>query len=391
MVRLSKFVSLWLGLCLCLALSMSAGAATLSQNGKGDLLLYPVYIAGDGVKTTFHVVNTDTNSSVVAKVVLRSGKYSQEVLDFLIYLSPNDKFSATISYEDGKYVLTSTDDSFCASDGTCASELNPFKFTLKEPCEGLTNDYAGLGYIEVISAGSVDLPKESDGTVNKSDIVKEYWNNWQNFKTGGDIVDSLTGYAEVVLPGPDYSGYQAVAIANYGNNNQLTVSSETKLGDGAITALGDINQSGSLENILAKNNLVVPVSKEAVAIPVVTFPTKLSSCPYLVNGQSTVDNLGPFFAGGDDNTTYTISYYDMSEHSTIEQNPIVSPVPKEAPNTLPDELNLLIVDYPFTNSGGWFKINFKKDVPGAPLVGVVAEFTENGFSFIPYAYDVPQP
>ncbi len=360
---------------------MQATAATVDPGGKGDLLIYPLYIAGDGIQTNFYVTNTSDDQSVVAKVVLRSHKYSQEVLDFLIYLSPHDVFSATISYEDGKYVLTSTDDSFCTTGGDCASETNPFRFELAEPCNGQADDSASYGYIEIIEAGNIGTDvtgKNTDGSVNKKKIVDAYWDNFANFKTGLDATDTLTGYAEVVFPGYDYAAYPATAIADYGNLGQLTVTSETKLGDNAVTTLAQI------ETLLGKNSLVVPVSEseKAIAIPVLTFPTKLSSCP---DANGNVTNTGPFFAGGDDNTTYELTYYDLSENTTIEKNPIVSPVPKEEPNTLPEEVNIMVYDFPF-NAGGWTKVKFTK-VDNAPVIGLVAEFTENGYTFLPVAYD----
>jgi len=356
---------------------MQATAATVDPGGKGDLLIYPLYIAGDGIQTNFYVTNTSDDQSVVAKVVLRSHKYSQEVLDFLIYLSPHDVFSATISYKDGKYVLTSTDDSFCTTDGVCASETNPFEFELTEPCDGKADDSASYGYIEIIEAGSVGTDvtgKNTDGSVDKKDIVDAYWDNFANFKTGLDAADTLTGYAEVVFPGYDYAAYPATAIKDYGNRDQLGVTLPTTLGKHSETSLGD------LDSLLAKNSLVVPVSENAIAIPVLTFPTKLSSCPD--NGN--VTNTGPFFAGGDDNTTYELTYYDLSENTTIEKNPIVSPVPKEEPNTLPEEVNIMVYDFPF--NAGWTKVKFTK-VDNAPVIGLVAEFTENGYTFLPVAYD----
>ncbi|MFZ0451051.1 MAG: hypothetical protein WAL98_17580, partial [Desulfatiglandaceae bacterium] len=54
---------------------------TVAQSMQGDLLFYPVYAAGSGLQTKFTVINSSDTYSVVAKVVLRSHKYSQEVFD----------------------------------------------------------------------------------------------------------------------------------------------------------------------------------------------------------------------------------------------------------------------------------------------------------------------
>ena len=74
-----------------------ANHVTVAPNYKGDLLIYPVYAALDGLDTNFTVINTSNVQSTVVKVVFRSWKNSLELLDFLIYLSPNDVFKCTLS------------------------------------------------------------------------------------------------------------------------------------------------------------------------------------------------------------------------------------------------------------------------------------------------------
>jgi hypothetical protein len=49
-----------------------------------------VYLANDKFSTNVVIVNTSTNTAVKAKVVLRSAVNSQEVLDFICYLTPSD-------------------------------------------------------------------------------------------------------------------------------------------------------------------------------------------------------------------------------------------------------------------------------------------------------------
>jgi len=104
-------------------------AVSVSPNEKGDLMFFPVYYALDGIETNINIINTSDTESVVAKIIVRSHKYSIEVLDFLIYLTPNDVFKATLKYEGGKYYLVSSDDSLCvgtsASDMMCATAAIP--------------------------------------------------------------------------------------------------------------------------------------------------------------------------------------------------------------------------------------------------------------------------
>lgn len=56
---------------------------TTAPNNKGDVLIYPWYLALDGGwQTKLTVINTDLENAVVAKVVIRSMKNSEELIDF---------------------------------------------------------------------------------------------------------------------------------------------------------------------------------------------------------------------------------------------------------------------------------------------------------------------
>jgi hypothetical protein len=97
-------------------LATSAFSATVakSNDGHGDYLLYPVYYATtDGWKTDIRVVNTNTTSAVVAKVVVREWGNSNELIDFPIYLSPGDVWTAELinGGDDHSVRVVSTDDS----------------------------------------------------------------------------------------------------------------------------------------------------------------------------------------------------------------------------------------------------------------------------------------
>ncbi|MCK4378814.1 MAG: hypothetical protein KAW01_05695, partial [Deltaproteobacteria bacterium] len=234
---------------LCLAFlatpAMSANLfdhVSLAPNLKGDLLIYPLFMAGSGVETNFEVINTSNTDSVVAKVVVRSHHYSRELLDFLIYLTPNDVFKATLKYDGGKYVLVSTDGSMCINacpDLTCASAAIPLEFELADPCDGIV-DSKDYGYIEVIESWSIStidgrlprLAKGTDGTIDKQDLCEAY----ALFVDGEyepRTVNVLTGFAELVFPGADYALYQPTVLKDYDNEWPLNVSRLTVLGENA--------------------------------------------------------------------------------------------------------------------------------------------------------------
>ncbi len=396
-VKMKKQLLKGIVVLLCLAfLSMPAMARDnadhvyVAPNAIGDLLVYPMYFAAQGLDTNFAVINTSDSLSVVAKVVVRSHKYSQELLDFLIFLSPNDEFKATLKYEGGKYILTSTDDSLCSS-GTCATVAVPKVFTLATPCDGIVDD-ASYGYVEVIEAAAFSLPKETDGdavgTVLKADIIDAY-----DAVSDSDIqeenhpVDVLAGFGELVFPGADYTTFMPTVFANYRNRTKLTIAVLTKIGEGANNNLCEV------EAALSKNNLVMPYYKDdaQVSIPVLTFPTKLSTCPPTPTAE------GPFFAAAFD-PQYGLYTYDMSEHKKIPETCDHSPCPEHDPSTLDEEVNIFIIDSIF--SEGWARGVFGQtttcaalaagstiNYSGAPVIANVIELTTNGLSVIPAPYD----
>jgi hypothetical protein len=394
----------------------SSETVELSQHMQGDLLVYPVYAAGSGLQTKMHVVNSSDTNSVVAKVILRSHKYSQEVLDFLIYLSPNDYFDATISYLNGKYVLTSSDDSLVVG-GVAASAAAPMTFTLATPCDGIV-DSAAFGYIDVIEVLAIPtvnpgtglwLPKMADGTVPKITITSPSFTGISNTYASWDgtypgTVNSLSGFGEIDFVGADYAAYNATAFMNYENTGKVTVAKETLIGDAARNNLCEV------EAALAKDDLVIPYydSADAATLPIFTFPTKLAACP-ADWPLSTVAPFapipyaqGPYFdspEGGSAlnfNPVYGLSYYDKAEH-TYSATCTTSPCPENPELSLNEEVNFVFLNSPF--EAGWARAHFGDtttcvdastldDVTftGAPVIPLLVHFTADGFTLVPAAY-----
>jgi hypothetical protein len=129
------------------------GKMAVNENGMGNALIFPVYDAdaNSGFTSTVRVINTKPYA-VVAKVVLYSAYNSREVRDFNIYLSANDEWTGTISEENGKIVIKSTDSASVFNCGTQASAKNPFVATFSGFDGNSKTEFAGrMGYIQVIA------------------------------------------------------------------------------------------------------------------------------------------------------------------------------------------------------------------------------------------------
>src|ERR1043165_2160490 len=77
----------------------TAEAVYLNPDGTGQVLVYPYYTVnssgGNAFNTYISVTNT-TSQAKVTKVRFREGRTSAEVLDFNLYLSPNDVWVGAI-------------------------------------------------------------------------------------------------------------------------------------------------------------------------------------------------------------------------------------------------------------------------------------------------------
>lgn len=224
----------------------SASAVQLSQDGTGQVLIYPYYTtrtAGAGDFATYlNVVNT-TNSFKAVKVRFLEGKNSREVLDFNLYLSPFDVWTGAVSKTADGAKLASADKScttsagsFAASvtAGTIYSEFVNYAFVGASTDVGVTTgtdgedqslDRVREGYFEIIEMGTITstaittgLKHNSAGTPANCAVIATIdgsvggiGNNYIEAPTGG-----LIGGASLinVQAGSDY-GYDPVVLEDF--------------------------------------------------------------------------------------------------------------------------------------------------------------------------------
>ncbi|MBB1091987.1 hypothetical protein HUU61_11860 [Rhodopseudomonas palustris] len=75
----------------------TAEAVNLSPDGLGEVALVPYYSARNGYDTYISIVNTDPVNVIAVKIRFREHDNSRDARDFLIYLSPNDVWTGTIT------------------------------------------------------------------------------------------------------------------------------------------------------------------------------------------------------------------------------------------------------------------------------------------------------
>jgi len=333
----------------------------MAPNGKGDTLIYPVYAAAPGGwETKIWVTNTAVDRSVVAKVVFRSMKNTDELRDFLIYLSPTDVWNCLIRVgESGKVEVYSTDDSALAAAGVWASTTTPLQVALANPA--CSDDTNAIGYVEIFtSAHSTAAPTVA---LNTPPVSKQLI--FDNHATAGpldpdmvtDGINVLAGHAEFRnLSLGHNSVYSATVLRDY----DATLNNGTPLNPVSGTFFGEIgawNSVGEVEAALNRNNIAMPYSSQNGTVHFLTFPTKITGT---VNGcdiQRTSNS--PFFSKyltGISSTHLCVPFtgtdYDLSEHSKVIST-IFSPAPTG--DYLCGEVNYV---NGFGYTEGWSNYNF---------------------------------
>lgn len=410
----------------------------IAPNKKGDVLIFPVYVAlNGGWETKFTVINTAADRSVVAKVVFRSMYFSQELLDFIIYLTPTDvaTFVVRFNASTSRVECWSDDDSVLSS-GTTWANTAAFTANLTIPtCTlGSTADMANIGYVEVIesahsvgAATAVYPPATGQTAVNlnqppvNKNALRAAYDDWaygrvpvaniKDIVLTNEGINVLTGVEEfrntslnqkAALEATVLRDYDATKTDTLGTYNKLlTPQQETFFGETAA-----FNSIGELEAALAKNDLAMYYSNQNLTLHFFTFPTK-ESFPYTTNRTATTGCTiaantltSPYFHP----TTGCIQYngvtYDRSENpSTVSV--IVSPATQAA--NMCAEVNW-VGNFAFTE--GWSRYTFTTpstggltvfdvksavapynagndgDYTGAPVIGTVLNLNQSDDGYV---------
>jgi hypothetical protein len=131
---------------------ISAHAVNATANGTGEVLLYPYYNVNEGNATFFGVANTTADTKVV-KVRFREGVESEDVLDFQVWLSPYDHWTAVLSQVGGN-VNISTADTTCTVP-SLASGTNFITNRISPLYTGDLLDRLSEGHIEIIEMATI--------------------------------------------------------------------------------------------------------------------------------------------------------------------------------------------------------------------------------------------
>lgn len=143
---------------------MTTSTATdlsLAEGGVGHALIVPYFNAQNGNMTVLHVVNTDTTNGKAVKVRFRGAANSDDILDFQVFMSPGDVWTAAVSAgADGTAQLVTADNT-CTLPKLTANVPQPFIKGRLNPAlaaEALA-EQTREGYVEIFNMA--DIPFNS--------------------------------------------------------------------------------------------------------------------------------------------------------------------------------------------------------------------------------------
>ena len=360
----------------------------VAPNGKGDLLIFPWYYAYPGEYSTKIVItNTSNTQSVVAKVIYRSYNWSYEVLDHLIFLSPNDVWTGTLRNVYDAATLTnvarleSDDDSILGKSPSGSAtdadfgNITPVRENLKAVgCPALATPPANyavdentMGYIEVIEAAARTESLATTGYAPGLRVAKKHIYDWYAPLSAADVVTTfppvnvLTGYQENTFgAGAGWTLKQAVVFADYVNTGKLWTTAGTRLGIDANNTLAE------LEAAMGKLNVALPyVAKSGgdTSVHIFNFPTKLSSEPAGYSCTNyIVYALSPYWSLVNSKCeSFTQNIYDLLENTPVTSQYPFSPPPKSSNRTMCGEVEFTLQGYSNpAYTEGWIRYNWGK-------------------------------
>ncbi len=359
-----------------------ANAVDLNPDGLGQVLIYPYYTVNQSQDTQISVVNT-TDVGKAVKVRFLEGYNSREVLDFNLYLSPRDVWTARVSQlsDDGGAAVFTADHSCtypAIPAGGQAFRSTAYAGGSAFPADGGPTSVTRTreGYVELIEMGEIAPGSalddatlhDQDGTPNggvpacTSSVIGNNAGNYLTAPAGG-----LFGAGSIVNVGEGtFYAYNADAVDGFSSqvlfsgSSGLTPSLQqantaTSAAGGAIAyvfangQLLTLDYAAGVDAVSAVftanaiyNEYFTSADFGAATDWIVTFPTKRFYVDGKAYGFTTVKQPFHelFHAPGVSNVEVGISLFDQEEGFTTQPDDF-SPPSATAPSSLPYEVNVI--------------------------------------------------
>ena len=370
-------------------------AVHVNPDGTGQVLLYPYYTVrnapgGTAYNSLLSVVNTQNNAKIV-KVRFIEGKASREVLDFNLFLSPNDVWTgAILPTADGARIATNDNscvapnDLFTRAPGVLEAFKNFDYTTAPYSLAGVSLDRTREGYVEIIEMAVVTrasvvgyITHNSAGIPGNCaalDPLDAFTGNtnpdqFPNTIGGAVVANSITnppsgglaGRMSIINPasGTNFS-YDATALGQWTSTNQYQNSGNSAPNLGSLTAVDRFSNvfvnggvvsstwnnsrdavSAALMRDAVINEFILDTATASSTDWVVTFPTK--NLYVLTNtitaAQASGAVAGAPFANGftavGSCDPYGVAIFDREERGPTNPAPTILPSPAPPSGVVP--------------------------------------------------------
>lgn len=297
----------------------TASAVNVNSNGLGQVLIYPYYTVRNNTDTYLSVVNT-TNSVKAVKVRFTEGRDSREVLDFNLYLSPNDMWTGAVTRNSLGNAKLITADKSCTAPAIPAAGVDFVNYAYSGAViEGIvtTNGRDGVagsdsldrtreGYFEIIEMGVVTnasiitaVTHVNGVPANCAAVQTAAMTSLPGMNSQGGAfaliapTGGLAGTATLinVAAGTD-AGYDPVALASFSDANIWDVPGSVKpdlkqaspatsvvfKNGGTIASTWTAGTADAVSSVLMHDNLINEFVLDTATLSatdwVVTMPTK---------------------------------------------------------------------------------------------------------------------
>jgi hypothetical protein len=371
----------------------AAQAVSVNADGLGQALIYPYYTVREPkalspYNSLLSVVNS-TASAKAVKVRFLEGKNSREVLDFNLYLSAKDVWTAAIiPTTDGAGIFTA--DTSCTTPKVSNSAASPTGFVnfaysgSNDDKAGTTLDRTREGYVEIIEMGNV-VGVTASAVTHVAGVPP-------CTPLGGASADTVAGTGGLfgsmtlinVLRGEDFAidataldGFSAIPLWNAAGSilpNLANVNPKTSVTvGGSIVYITDWSASTNavdpVSAVLMHNNVynefVLDANTKSGTDWVVNFPTK----NYYYSGLTVTKLFQNNFGATGACDEVVVTQYDREERTIVSQTSF-SPPPPTQTDSICWEANVItlnntnvlgsknVSNIPSTFSNGWIALNF---------------------------------
>lgn len=285
-----------------------ADSLALSAGGIGHALIVPYFTAQGGNATVISLVNTDATNGKAVKVRFRGGANSDDILDFQVYMSPNDVWNGLVSKNASTGVAQfTTTDKTCTLPAFTSGVAQSF-ITGRLPSYSTATELANHtseGYVEIFNMA--DIPSHS-ATTSIFQSILHTAGAPRNCAATTLAVNTLTDAADEAAAAG--LGFGAPTTGLFGNWTIINVPQTTTF-SGSMTAIRAL--AGTVDgwaNYTLFPQSATDASTTAVVVNVSADPL------FSAASATTISNEGSLGATAAGSVPITAAYYDLPDMST---------------------------------------------------------------------------